>query len=129
LPNPSGNAVFKVLAAIRAGVISFSCEKCISADVIKDEKVVDNYIKKAQGCIEPLEKPARWIDEDEDWYNCPVRFICRSASDFLEEYNAYKKQIATPPVFGSHSAKFLEAVWVFEGMIAKFHEEQKGSPQ
>jgi hypothetical protein len=47
----------------------------------------------------------------------------------LEEYNAYKKQIATPPVFGGHSAKFLEAIWVFEGFVARFHEEQKGSPQ
>ena len=95
---------------------------------VKDNEgnVTGNCLKESLGCEDPLDTPREWIDENEKWYNCPVRFICRSASDFLDEYNAYKRQIATPPIYGEHSAKFLEALWLFESFINKFIEEKKG---
>jgi hypothetical protein len=97
-------------------LISFSCDKCEKAE----------YIKESLGCEQPTKTPSFWLEDKEEWWNCPRKFINQSVSDFLEKYDAYNKKLATPPDFDLQSARFNIAVKVFESYLVKFIAMKKG---
>lgn len=101
---------------MRSGLIGFSCDICRDAPFTKDNL----------GCENPTQTPAAWLDENEEWYNCPLKFIPMSVIDFLEKYDAYKNSIASPPDFENQSAKFIIAVRYFENHINKYNRIKQG---
>ena len=98
------------MAALRAGLISFSCSKCKSAP----------YIKDTLGCDKPMETAATWLGEEDEFYNCPIKFITENTGQFFEKYDSYKNGIATPPDYEKQSAKFFIALRTFEYYLDKF---------
>ena len=104
------------MAAIRVGLIAFSCEKCNDSP----------YIKDSLGCEKPLKDAATWIGPDDEFYNCPIRFITDSTYDFIEKYDCRK--FYTGNQYEKESAKFLLAVRIFERYLSKFMEMKNGYP-
>lgn len=102
---------------MRSGLISFSCGKCQAAP----------YIKDTLGCEEPTQTPAFWFEKDEEWFNCPLKFITEEVLDFLNEYDSLKTNLARPKEYGEQSSKFYEAVRVLENNISKFVKEKEGT--
>ena len=96
-------------------MIAFSCDKCKEAP----------YIRDSLGCERPLVTAATWWEEDE-FYNCPIRFIMQSTYEVIEKIDSYKNGLSTPPDFERHSAKFLLAVKTFENHLSKFNAIKKG---
>lgn len=68
----------------------------------------------------------RWLDADEDWYNCPLKFVNNSIYDFIMKYDSYKNGTATPPDFEMQSARFNQAVRFFDSKVSEFIEMKKG---
>ena len=97
-------------------MIGFSCSKCRDAP----------YIKESLGCDGPTQTPAAWLDEEEQWYNCPIKFINQSSLDFIEKYDAYKNKMATPPDYEKQSARFNMAIRFFESELSRFIEMKQG---
>ena len=83
-------------------------------------------MKLTLGCEVPTKSGTQWLDEDEEWFNCPINFINESAMDFLKKYDAYKNNFATPPDYEKQSAVFNEAIKYFEGEVAHFTEVKTG---
>lgn len=104
------------MAAIRVGLISFSCSKCQEAP----------YIKDTLGCEKPLEVAAKWLGEEDEFYNCPVMFIMSNTYELLEKMDNYKNGLSTPPDYEMQSAKFLCGVRLLDSYIAKFTSIKKG---
>lgn len=96
-------------------MIAFSCDKCAEAP----------YIKDSLGCEKPLEIAAAWWEEDQ-FYNCPIKFITQNSYELIEKMDSYKNGLSTPPDFERHSAKFLLGVKTFENYLAKFNAMKKG---
>lgn len=113
----SGRIGFKIVAGLRSGLISFSCEKCQSAP----------YIRDTLGCEKPTQEPAHWLDENEAWYSCPIQFITQGCCEFMEKYDSYKSQLSTPPNYEKQSAKFIEGVKYYEHCLRKYTEMKQGS--
>jgi hypothetical protein len=105
-----------VIAGLRSGLVSFSCEKCQTSPYVKDNL----------GCEKPTQVPARWFEDDEEWFNCPMQFIPRSCYEFVEKYDAYKGQIASPPDFENQAAKFNAGVKAYEYYLGKFMAQKQG---
>lgn len=103
------------MAGLRAGLIDFSCERCKEAP----------YIKEAIGCDKPTKNPAKWWHDDE-FYNCPIRFIMQSTYEFLEKIDSYRSGLSTPPDYEKQSARFLLAIKVFDHYIYKFTQLKQG---
>jgi hypothetical protein len=101
---------------LRAGLIAFSCTQCELAP----------YTKDSLGCENTTQTPAAWLDEDEEWHNCPIKFVSQSVIDFMEKYDSYKNKMATPPDFENQSAKFNSAVRIFESYLSKYNEMKQG---
>lgn len=101
---------------MRAQIIGMNCATCESAP----------YLKETFGCDTPTQNAATWLDEGEEWFSCPVRFITASTMDFLREYDAYKDKFATAPVYGQMSAKFIEAKQVLDHYISKYTDQKQG---
>ena len=97
-------------------MIAFNCNQCREAP----------YIKEIRGCEKPTQTPAHWLDEDEDWYQCPRLFIPPKCWEFFNKYCSYKDDTATPPDFEKQSAKFNSAKIVYENYLAKFLKQKNG---
>ena len=104
------------MAAKRAGLISFSCSKCQEAP----------YIKDTLGCDKPLEVAARWLGEEDEFFNCPVRFIMENSYELLEKMDGYKNNLFAPLGYEKQSAKFVVGVRILDNYIAKFSEMKRG---
>jgi len=114
------------VAALRSGLISFSCEVCEDAKQKGKEKETQSYIQKSLGCFESLEIAANWLGDEDDFFNCPRKFIMQSSYDFLEKYDLYKSNFATPCDYEKQSARFLIAKKIFENFVNAFIELKKG---
>jgi hypothetical protein len=101
---------------LRAGLIGFSCKQCEAAP----------YIKEINGCEKPIETPATWLGEEDEFYNCPLQFILPSVYDMIEKLDSYKSRISTPPEFEKQSARFLSAVKLFEHYVYHFTMLKQG---
>jgi hypothetical protein len=78
------------------------------------------------GCKKPLEIAAKWLEDEEEFFNCPMQFITVGTCDFLEKYDCYKKGTATPPDYERQSANFITAAGLLERSIDKFLKLKKG---
>jgi hypothetical protein len=83
-------------------------------------------MRETLGCEQPTQVPATWLEAEEEFYNCPIRFIPTCCYEFIEKYNAYKNKMATPPDYEKQSARFNQAVKVFENYLNQFIEEKQG---
>jgi hypothetical protein len=99
-------------------MIGMNCATCQTAPKAKE----------SFGCESPLQVPAVYFGdiEDEEWYNCPMRFITQSSYDFLNEYDAYKSGMAEPMKYGKQSAKYFEAVRTFDHYLSMFSNMKQG---
>jgi hypothetical protein len=111
------------LAGLRSGLIGMSCGGC--RDTLQEGET-DGYVQKSFGCNEPLQVPATWFGEEEQFFNCPMKFITSGCVDFLEKYDSYKKGFATPPDYEKQAAKFWEGVRSFESNMNKCMAMKKG---
>ena len=83
-------------------------------------------MKLTLGCETPTQAPVEWLDENEQWFNCPINFINESAMAFLSKYDSYKNGMAAPPDYGRQAASFFEAVKYFESQLTHFIEVKTG---
>jgi len=67
------------------------------------------------------------LDQDEEWYSCPLKFINQSCYDFLDKFDSYKNQMSTPPDFESQSYKFNTGVKAFEYYLNKYTSMKQGT--
>jgi len=113
---------------LRSGLLGYSCDTCNEGLTEEQKQDPDaSYIKVSRGCEKPTQMPSTIrLDPDEEWYNCPLRFISQSVHDFLGKYDAYKKGLSTPPDYDDQAQKFIEAVNVFEYYIGKYVNAKKG---
>lgn len=112
----SRRAVDKIAAGIRAGLLAFSCSKCEEAP----------YIKEINGCEIPVETPATWLGPEEEFYNCPMRFIMANTFDLIEMMDSYKSGYCVAPDYDRQSAKFMAAVKIYERYLNHFTEVKQG---
>lgn len=103
------------MAGIRSGLVDFSCDRCDEAP----------YVRENLGCEKPAQIPADWFGTNEEWYNCPIKFLMSSVNEFFDKYDLYKSGLATPPDYDLQSAKFILAVRIYESYLGKFIEEKK----
>jgi len=65
-----------------------------------------------------------WRDIDgDDYYNCPIRFIPDSVYAWYEEYSYYKSFESAPGAYHEMTAKWLEAMHVYQSYLSKYTEE------
>jgi hypothetical protein len=83
-------------------------------------------MKLTLGCETPTQAPSEWLDEKEEWFNCPINFISGDCMNFLSKYDAYKNHFATPPDYEKQNAVFNEAVKYFESQVSHFTEMKTG---
>ena len=81
-------------------MIPEGCDKCSGHPVLQ----------KQWGCKEALQVAAERIPNDEgvayEYFNCPIKFIAPSVTEFSHKYQAIKGGFARPPEFGQESAQF-----------------------
>lgn len=104
------------MAAMRAGLIGFFCDKCKEAP----------YIKDTLGCDSPLKVAATWLGEEDEFFNCPIRFIMENTYELLDKMDSYKSGLSSPPCFEKQSAKFLLGMSVFNSYLAHFSALKRG---
>lgn len=73
-----------------------------------------------------MEVAAHWLGEEDDFYNCPIKFIIVNTYELIEKMNSYENRLSSPPDFERHSAKFLLGVRIFKSYLAKFNAMKKG---
>ena len=78
------------------------------------------------GCEAPLEIAATWLGEEDEFFNCPVRFIMENSYELIEKMDSYKNGLSTPPNFENHSAKFLLGAKIFNNYCAHFSALKRG---
>lgn len=73
-----------------------------------------------------MQVPGRWLDEDEEWFSCPLLFINQGSIEFINEYDSYNSRLAMPKQYNQQTAKFFEAVKYFESCVKRFTEMKQG---
>lgn len=112
---------------MRSGLIAFSCERCQAASIQDNNgNEISNYIKESLGCEHPTQTPATWLDENEEWFNCPIQFISQSVFAFFEKYDSFKNGLSMPLNYEDQIGKFNLAVKSFEYYLNKFTEQKQG---
>jgi hypothetical protein len=76
------------------------------------------------GC-EKATQAAVWQDEEDGFYNCPIKFIPKYCYDFITEYDAYKNRWARPLEYGQYPNRFIEAVQMYEYYYNQYKDEQQ----
>jgi len=74
-------------------------------------------IKWLCGCEEPTQM-AVWEDDDDEFYNCPLRFITDQTAEWYKEYAYYQDFPGAAPAYRQMPAKFLEAISYYKGALA-----------
>ena len=73
-----------------------------------------------------MEIAATWLGTDDEFYNCPIRFLMPSVIEFVDKMDSYKSKLSTPPDYEKHSSKFLVGVKAYEHYYHKFDSLKKG---
>jgi hypothetical protein len=74
-------------------------------------------------CEKISEEPV-WSDENDDFYNCPFRFILDNTNDFLSRYDAIKQGWTLPLPYDKTLSRFIEASKYYEQQYSKFLEQK-----
>ena len=82
----------------------------------------DPELPKAWGCEQPTQA-AVWVDEEHEFYGCPIRFISQAASEWYVEY-AYYRELGGAPPFGDQDARFIEAIREYNAHYMRFSREK-----
>jgi len=76
-------------------------------------------LKEKLGCETPTQE-AVWEDEDDVFFNCPIRFITENVWAFIKKYDAIKNGICRPKEYEQTAARFIQAANFFEKEILRF---------
>jgi hypothetical protein len=79
------------------------------------------------GCETPVETPATWLGPEEEFYNCPIRFITAGTYKMIEKMDSYAEGFSTPPDYDNQSARFLEGVRLFKHYLNHFIALKQGT--
>lgn len=83
------------------------------------------------GCEESTQV-AVWEDDEDEFYNCPRKFITESVIDFYDELSVYKEIPGSSPKFENFSNKFLEGFKYYTQQYNRFYsaklKEKKQKP-
>jgi hypothetical protein len=93
-----------------------NCESC----------KVSPELKEAFGCDKPTQDPSQWLDEDGQWFNCPIKFVSDDSKEFIQEYDSYKDNGSMPLKYNEQSHKYLEAKRTYEFFEQKYREIKNG---
>ena len=88
---------FKVIAAIHAGLVTFDCSQC-----------------GRLGCEEPTQL-AVWDDGEDEFFNCPIRFI---SDEIYFWYDKYKH--GTRLEYEELNCRYSEAVNYYEYQLQRY---------
>jgi len=97
------------MAAIHAKKLDFSCENCKH----------DSELKTYLGCDNPTQM-AVWENDEYEFFSCPLNFIADSVVDWWEEYLYYKSFSGSSPLYKNQSAKFVEAMYLYNKLLNSY---------
>jgi len=97
------------MAALHVGIIAFNCEECQHAP----------ELKQAWGCDTPTES-AVWEDGENEFYNCPLRFITKEALSWYQEH-LYNEHYHTALPYHMQSEGYVKALAYYQTMFNKMN--------
>lgn len=80
-------------------------------------------MKKVWGC-EKSTQAVVWVDEEEGFYNCPLKFIGQAVINWYQEYR-YNQKYNTVPSYQQQSARYLAAENFFEYQCGIYESEKQ----
>jgi len=81
----------------------------------------DPSLKKLWGCDEPTQD-AVWATDEEEFYNCPLRWISEQIIDWYEEYSYYTEFPGAAPIFGNMIPGWTEALQYYKIQYKHFYD-------
>ena len=78
------------------------------------------------GCEKPTQVVV-WEDEDERFFNCPLRFITQAASEWYIEYS-YCKELGCGLPYGDQDARFVDAMREYCTHYARLYKASVRKP-
>lgn len=116
-----GSVGFSVIAAIRSGKLQLNCNDCQG----------DPDTKKNWGCDSSTQF-AVWADNENEFYNCPLKFITPEHYDFLEEYDFNNRHnvsidIKNVPCRYLEAEKYLSTMTSWYSSAKTTHEDKEQS--
>jgi hypothetical protein len=90
--------------------LGFDCQQCRN----------DPELKETWGCEKPKQVAVWQDDEDNEFYNCPLRFVPQTVYDWFYEYEYYQLFQGSAPAFEKQAAKFYDAARVYKMTLLKY---------
>ena len=75
----------------------------------------DPDLKTAWGCEEPTQN-AVWAHGENEYFNCPLKFIPETIWQWFEELQYCQKFLGTALNYKKQSAKFVDALFYYDSM-------------
>ena len=101
------------MAAVHANAIPMQCEMCLH----------DPELKKEWGCDEP-KQIAVWVDNEEnEYFNCPLKFIPENVLQWYEEYS-YQKEFGGALSYRKQSRKFIDAIRIYNSAFCSYKQNE-----
>jgi hypothetical protein len=89
-------------------LISFDCNEC--------KKFPE--LRKQLSCDAPSQD-AVWEDGENEFFNCPVRFISQAVSDWYNEH-AYNDRYKSARMYEKQAETYIEALDYYDRCMGKF---------
>lgn len=96
------------MAALHSGVIAFDCGECQNAP----------DLKKEWACEIPASN-AVWEDGENEFYNCPLKFVTAEAVAWYQEH-VYNEQYHTALPYHQQSEGYIAALNYYKSAFNKF---------
>jgi len=101
----------KVLAAVHAGLITWTCSVC-----------ENDPQKKKQLACDDVSEFLVWQNSDiGEFYSCPLRWITQPVLEWYDEYLYLKEFPGVAPKYGEFNKLFWEACKLYQGSYNKYH--------
>jgi hypothetical protein len=111
---------------LKSGIIGYSCSVCEEGltNEQKNDPNFHNYKKEVRGCDRPTQTPLELLETDEEWYNCPIKFVSKAVNEFYDKMQSYQDGLSTPPDFDQQSYKFNDALKLYKYYLGIFLERK-----
>lgn len=101
------------MAAVHAGILTISCSDCQDAP----------WFRESQGCEEPTQTPV-WEDgDDNEYYNCPIRWLTSDIAEWYQQYS-YDIEFHCGLTYDQQSIRYTEAWQIYKQHLNRFQREQ-----
>lgn len=101
-----------ILAKIHAGLLDLNCVTCTEEQ------------KYSLCCSGNAEMPV-YLDDNGEFYTCPLKFIPLQVYEWIDEYNYYQMFTGTAPKYNDISNRFWDLAKIYKHKLNKYEDEKR----